>query len=274
MKTPLAVVAAFFALWTSVQAAKPVVAVTIPPQRWLVQELAGGLVEPLVVVRADQDPHTFEPTASHLAALSKAELWLTVGLPFEVTVRTRLAAISPSMKIVPIEAGTVEENREHDPHVWLSPSLMAVLATNSCAALEELLPGSRGELRAGLSRVTGKITRLDSTIRKTLSGCDCRVFWVQHPSWGYFAKAYGLEQKSLERHGAEPTPRQLARLADDASKEDVKVLFADPRHDSHLMEIIARQIGAKVVPIDPLAENWDENLLSVAKKLTCKPSVK
>lgn len=267
MRTRLAAVAAFFALWATARAARPVVAVTIPPQRWLVRELAGELVEPLVVVPADQDPHAFEPTASRLAALSKAELWLTIGLPFEATVRTRLAAISPSMKVVSIGTGLAGDDGGRDPHVWLAPSLMAALATNACAALEALLPGSKGDFRAGLARVTGKIASLDSQIRKTLSGRPGRVLWAQHPSWGHFARAYGLEQRSLERNGAEPTPRQLARLSDDAAREGVTVLFSDPRHDPRLAEIVARQIGARVVPVDPLAENWDENLLSVARKL-------
>ena len=267
MKTPLTILAAFFALWTTARAAKPVVAVTIPPQRWLVQELAGEIVEPLVVVSAGQDPHTFEPSASHLAALSRAQLWLTMGLPFEATVRTRLAAISPSMKIVSIEKGVAPSADGHDPHVWLSPPLMAALATNACAALEELAPESKERFREGLARVTAKIEQTDFSIRSILSKSKCSVFWVQHPSWGYFAKAYGLEQKSLERNGSEPTPRQLARLSDDAAKTGVKVLFSDPHHDPRLMKVIAKQVGAEVVPIDPLAENWDENLLSVAKKL-------
>lgn len=267
MKRILFPLALCLALLGTARAAKPVVAVTIPPQAWLVRELAGEVVEPLVVVGAGQDPHTFEPSASQLAALSRAKLWLTIGLPFEGTVGDRLRAIAPSMRFVAIERGVVPAGKGRDPHIWLSPPLMAALATNACTALEAAWPDSRGLFRAGLARVTKRIGETDGRIRASLAGCGTRVFWVQHPSWGYFAAAYGLEQKSLERHGAEPTPRQLVRLADDAKREGVRVLFSDPRHDPRMMKALAAQIGAVVVPLDPLAEDWEANLLAVARRI-------
>ena len=65
------------ALLTTGAAPKPIVFVTIPPQRWLVLTLAGEAVEVELLVAPGQNPHTFEPTGRQLARLARAPGRLT-----------------------------------------------------------------------------------------------------------------------------------------------------------------------------------------------------
>jgi len=90
---------------------------------------------------------------------------------------------------------------------------------------------------------------------------------VFHPSWGYFAKRYELEQISIEIEGKEPKPNELVELIEEAKKHDIKIIFVSPQFSQKSAEAISKNIGANVVAIDPLSDNWNENLQKVATQI-------
>ena len=164
------------ALLTAGAAPKPIVFVTIPPQRWLVRTLAGEAVEVELLVAPGQNPHTFEPTGRQLARLARAQGWLTIGLPFERTLLAKARATRPGLAEYPVHAGVPRlgapphPSHDHghahatatganeaccapegdDPHLWLAPRNMAQLATNTCQALQPLLPDNLRHVAAAL----------------------------------------------------------------------------------------------------------------------------
>ena len=89
---------------------------------------------------------------------------------------------------------------------------------------------------------------------------------VLHPSWGYFADAYGLKQFPIEIEGKDPKPAQLQTLIRHAREHGIKVVFVQPQFSGKSAEILSREIGGHVVYVDPLAKNWAENLRGVAWK--------
>jgi len=92
-------------------------------------------------------------------------------------------------------------------------------------------------------------------------------FMVFHPSWGYFARDYGLEQVAVEIEGKEPKPNQLRKLIEKARAENIHVIFAQPQFSTKSAKLLAGEIGGEVVMIDNLAENWRQNMREVAEKL-------
>ena len=92
-----------------------------------------------------------------------------------------------------------------------------------------------------------------------------KPFFVFHPSFGYFADDYGLEQIAVETGGSEPSARQLARLIDQARSSDVRVIFVQPQFSRKSAETVAAEIGGAVIPIDPLARDYIENLEQMAR---------
>jgi zinc transport system substrate-binding protein len=90
---------------------------------------------------------------------------------------------------------------------------------------------------------------------------------VFHPSWGYFADTYGLEQVAIEIEGKNPKPAQLKGLINHAETHGIKVILAQPQFSTKSADLIAKEIGGKVVFVDPLAEDWSANLREVAVKL-------
>ena len=76
-----------------------------------------------------------------------------------------------------------------------------------------------------------------------------------------------MHQISIEEGGKEPSPAHLKELIDLCRTENVHVIFVQPEFDKRNAETIAQQTGTKVVPINPLSYNWEEEMLKVAEAL-------
>ena len=109
--------------------------------------------------------------------------------------------------------------------------------------------------------------QLDRDIVQGLADVRNRTFMVYHPSFGYFARDYGLTMLPIEEEGKEPTPAGLASVISQARENDIKVIFASPQFNPQSAEVIAESIDGIVVFIDPLAENYIENLRNLTQKL-------
>jgi zinc transport system substrate-binding protein len=152
-----------------------------------------------------------------------------------------------------------------DPHIWLSPQLVKVQTQTIYEALVRLDPTHKDVYKANLNSFISDIDALDADIRKTLARVENRKFMVFHPSWGYFARDYGLEMIPIEVGGQEPSAAELAALITEAKEGGIKVVFAQPEFSTRAAETIAREIGGEVLLISPLAPNWLDNLRQVAE---------
>jgi zinc transport system substrate-binding protein len=277
--------------------AKLLVAVSIAPQAYFLKQIAGDRAEVLVMVPAGADAHTYEPKPRQLAALGKTAMYFAVGMDFEEAWLPRFAAASPAMAIVHTDAGIEKmpmtaheheaaehdhdtdkgktakghhhEDGEPDPHVWLSPRLAKVLAASMRDALVKADPDGATTYAAGYEKFAASCDTLEADIQKQFADLPQgeHKFMVFHPSWGYFARDFGLTQEPVEQLGREPGPKALAGLIKEAREDGVKVVFVQPQFSARQAETIAGAIGGRVASIDPLAEDWPAGLLEAARTL-------
>ncbi len=154
-----------------------------------------------------------------------------------------------------------------DPHVWLSPDLAMIIADNVYRVLSQAMPGADAEFRDNYLSFIRELLELDQEIKSIFSDVPPGSrFMVFHPAWGYFARAYGLVQVPVEVEGREPRSADLKELIDTARDEGIKVVFVSPQFSKRSAETIADSIDGRTVSIDPLAENWKENMLTVAEE--------
>ena len=158
------------------------------------------------------------------------------------------------------------EHTELDPHIWLAPPLVKIQARTIRDALKASDPAHKADYTANYRKFAADIDRLDSDLRKVFAGKEGLRFMVFHPSWGYFAKAYKLKQVSIEIEGKDPKPAQLKELIEDARENGIRVVFVQPQFSARSAKLVAREIGGQVVFVDPLAEDWMDNLRKVADK--------
>ncbi len=260
------------------------IAVSIPPQEYFVRRIVGERAAITVMVPPGADPHTYEPRPAQMQALARADAYMLIGVGFEQAWIERIREANPDMLVVdtaagiqrqPIEAHSHDDEAEHaaprgdesllDPHIWLSPRLVKSQAEAIYQTLAELDPEHEAEYRANLQAFVVDIEALDAEIRQSLEGISNRKFLVFHPSWGYFAADYGLEQIAIEIDGTEPSAADLARVIALAHQENIRVILAQPEFSTQAAETIAQEIGGRVELISPLAPDWLENMRRVAR---------
>jgi len=279
-----------------VEAAVTKAFVSIAPQKYFVQKIGGDLVAVSVLVPPGADPHSFEPKPRQMVELSKSAVYFAVGIEFEKFWLKKIAAANPKMRVVRTDDGIAklpmtdhedeEQSRpepsqkakaearaghdhgggEPDPHVWLSPPLVKIQARHILDALVAIDPVHRSKYESRYASFMSEIDELDAELKALFTGRKGEQFMVFHPSWGYFAEAYGLVQVPVEIEGKDPKPAQLQMLIRHARERRIKVVFVQPQFSVKSAELISREIGGRIVYTDPLAENWAENLRAVARK--------
>ncbi len=260
-------------LWTGLVCAASLEAfVSIPPQKYLLDRLGGAHVKSHVLVGKGQSPHLYQPTSKQIMALSRSRLFFAMDMEFERILNGKLKHSAASLKVIntvfSIEKIPLQEHghgsRNHtvarDPHVWLSPANLKIMAVNMVDALSTADPSHVQVYNRNLETLVVELEHLDSTIRKELAPFAGASFYVFHPSFGYFARSYNLQQEAVEVEGKSPSPKQLSRLIAKAKKEQVKVIFVQSQFDPRSAKVVAQAIGGKVVPLNPLAENVVGNL--------------
>lgn len=285
--------------------AAPSVFVTVAPQKYFVDKVSGGKASVSIMVEPGANPHAYEPRPRQMAELAKASVYFTIGDSFDQTWLERIVGASPGISVVhtaqgiekiPMAAHHHEDGEGHghgghgehdeeavqagrtgaddgdghgtlDPHIWLDPALVKVQAGHIRDGLSKADPAGAQEYAANAAAFMQELDRLDAEIRATLSvlPADRRTFLVFHPSWGYFARAYGLRQAPIEIEGKEPSPKDMERIIAIGRETGAKVIFVQPQFSEKSASVIAKQIGATVVRLDPLAEDWSGNLRRAAR---------
>ena len=222
-----------------------------------------------VLIPPGASPVTHEPGVAQLKALEEAALYVKVGHPsfaFEAAWLDDLLAGTEGLVVIDGSEGVA--SRGGDPHVWLAPRHMEQLAIRIEAALREILPQHRGALAANLAAFRAEIAALDLELEAAFAEAERPGLLVFHPAWGYFAEAYGLEQVAIEHQHQAPDPYELGELIERARRERIDVVFVQPQFDPSSAETLAREIGARVETLDPLAYDWPANLRRAARLLT------
>lgn len=285
MYISVCVLGCFSFLWAGESCAAIKVMVSIAPQEYFVRKIGAGLVEVLVMVPPGASPATYEPKPRQMVAVAESAIYFAIGVPFESAWLKRIIRMNPRMRVVHTEEGIEKlpmkarleyrQRRERrdlessgglrDPHVWLSPPLVIIQARNIMDAFCRVDPAHAQTYEANYRDFVEELVGLDLKIRKILMKRPRGFrFMVYHPSWGYFARAYGLEQVPIELEGKEPTIRELKSLIRFAKNNGIRIIFAQPQFSLKSATAIASSLGGRVVVADPLAPNWAENLLKVA----------
>ena len=258
----------------TVQAGPTTVFVSIAPQKYFVERIGGDEVQVEVMVNPGESPATFNPNPKKMSQLANAKLYFSIGVPFEKVWISRIKNIQPKLKVVPlnkkiyIAPSSHPQHDEGDPHIWLSPPLVKIMAAEIEASLSRQRPEKSDFFKINYQTLIKEIDKLDQEIQQVFAKGKNRTFMVFHPAWTHFAKAYGLEQISIENQGKEPGPRALQRIINKGKKLNIKVIFVQKQFGLSVAKKIAKMIGATVKEMDPLTENYMDSMRNTAKAIS------
>ncbi|WP_291529370.1 metal ABC transporter solute-binding protein, Zn/Mn family [Bacteroides sp. UBA939] len=266
---------------------KPVITVTIEPLRYFTEAIAGDNFNVVSMVPKGSSPETYDPTPQQLVGLAESKAYFRIGyIGFEQTWMDKLTDNAPHLQFFDTSRGVdliydashIHSSAAHqsdgeyaagvDPHIWNSAYNAQIIAGNILSALCLIDKDNEETYLERYKNLCLLIERTDSLICSMLSVPNAdRAFMIYHPALSYFARDYGLHQISIEEEGKEPSPSHLKTLINTCKEEKVRTIFIQPEFDRRNAEIIARQTGTKVVPINPLSYEWEEEMLKIAQVL-------
>jgi len=254
----------------------PVVAASFAPVEEILRKVGGDEVRVVTIVPPGEEAHEYEPTAKDLQPLEQAGFVAYIGGGFQEGVEKAIGGLPGSVRridlldgleLLPVgeEIGATdgeEEGHDHggdDPHVWLDPSRMALMAAATADALKTAGADS-AIIDANLQAFTAELESLDARLRSGLSECDSRLLVTGHHAFGYLASAYDLQQVPVAgiSPSDEPSAETLQQVADFARENGVRTIFFEENLPADLARTLADEIGATTAVLDPIESLSDE----------------
>ncbi|MDH5658051.1 MAG: metal ABC transporter substrate-binding protein, partial [Nitrosopumilus sp.] len=216
------------------------------------------------------EPHDWEPTVKDVQTMQKSDLIIINGIGFENWVNS-LQETNYSGKIVdtsngiPIRNSDAENShRIADPHIWLNPVYAKIQVQNIASAFSQSDPENQLYYQSNAAKYVEKLDLLDSKIRDELSNCN-HDFVSFHDAFSYFAEEYDLNQHTIissnYSHG-EITAKTLENIISTSRALNIKVIFSEENIDTRTSNIIANEIGGKVLILSPLEILSDQTYIS------------
>lgn len=278
---------------------KPIIAVSILPQSYFFNRIAQDKVQCLVLAGEGQSPHSYEPTPLQVASLSTAGAWVLSGTDFETGFVEKVRSQFPSLPIIDGTEGLIfremgdneidahEEGHEDDSsedehggepssegdvhavdkHTWLGKENAKIISSHILRSLILVDPSNTTFYTQNYDSLLLDIDSVFDKLHNQLSGLEGKSVLVFHPSFGYFLDEFGIKQLSIETGGKEPSPRVLSELIEKAKEEKIPALFVQKQFSQTASQKIALETGAKVIPLDPLSEDWLNNLIDIGNAL-------
>jgi len=244
-----------------------IITVSIAPFKYFIEAISGDNFTVNVMVPAGSNPHIYEPYPEQLSKLRKSVAYISNGyLGFEVTWLDRFYEMNRSMKkldlgnvidpIVPEHHDEGHHFETADPHYWVSPLCAMKMASSVKDFLTGLDPENRGEYEENYKVLMERIMETDSRAKELSSSGGKKAFMIYHPNLAYLARDYGLEEIAVEFEGKEPDPSRLIGLIERGNKDNLNVVLVQREYDTKNARVVADEIGARVIIIDPLSEDW------------------
>ena len=264
--------------------------VSILPEKTFVEAIGGDKVSVSVMVLPGNSPHTYEPKPSQMKDVAKATFYFAIGVEFENVWLEKFKNLNKEMQVIDLSKGIhklsiVAHHDEHsdhkashkdehegdDPHIWTDPENVKIIALHIYETLMQADPENKVYYKLNYEKFIAEIKQTDSKIKSILSSKEKGTkFMVFHPSWGYFAKAYGLKQLPVEIEGKSPKPKELINLIKEAREEKISAIFTQPEFSDSIAKVMANELKIKVIKVSPLSPNWSENLINIANAIAGK----
>ncbi len=230
-----------------------VVATTTQAGDWA-RNLAGTDVDVHQILRANTDPHDYEPRPDDVEALADADLIVRSGGDLDAWVDGAAQDAGSDAPIVDLGEGLPHPRRgdggELDPHWWHDPRNTRTAVARLADAIAQAAPASRAHVRAAERRYTAAVGRLDRGIARCIGQVPRarRKLVTDHDAFAYLASRYGIEIVGTvipaRTTVAQPSAGELSDLVRTVEREHVTAVFAERSVSSKLARAIARETGA------------------------------
>lgn len=230
--------------------------------------VGGDRVETAAIARPTADVHRVEVLPSYMVRVSRAQVYLKVGLALDMWAdqvidgsrNSKLRVIDCARAVTPLEKATGrvdgragDAHPEGNPHYWLDPrngALVAQLLADEFARLDP--EGAEGFRQRAAAFADSCAARL-AAAEAALAPLPSRAVVTYHASWVYLAAATGLEIVANVEPvpGIPPTGAHLQKLVEVVRQRRPLVLLQEPYFADEAAGFLAREAGLRMVKISP-----------------------
>src|SRR6478736_3283755 len=237
-----------------------------------ITELIGGdKVSVSSIATGYQNPHFVDPKPSYIIGLTKADLYVTVGLDLETGWSPQLLSSSRNTKIQKGAAGYVDAsegvnllqvptsaNRAEgdihiygNPHYWLDPLNGKIIARNIANGLERVDPSNKTFYETNLKNFDDQIDTKMKDWQTRMAPFKGTKLIAYHNEWVYFETRLGLKIVDFmePKPGIPPTPSQLVKVINEIKSNNIKVIISSPYFTTSSSDVVAKQTGVKVLTL-------------------------
>lgn len=251
------------------------VATSFYPMYEFTKAVGGDQIDLINLVPSGTGPHDWEPTPGHIKALNQAQVFIYNGAGFEHWVDKTLKSLD-NKDLLAVETaqgadlikGAADDGHGHadeatwDPHVWLDPLFAAKQVEAIRDALVKADPSHKAAYETNAAAYVAELSRLHAEFTANLAQCKQTEFYTSHSAFSYLAHRYNVTQHpimGLSPEG-EPTPKELAAIVGEAKEHQVKYIFFETLASDKVSKLVASEIGAKTLVLNPLEGLTDEEV--------------
>ncbi len=246
---------------SSVRSNKLQVAASFYPLYYFSEQIGGEKAKVINITPAGAEPHDYEPTAQDIARIENCKLLILNGGGLEAWGDSIKQNLTPQKTVVVTVAEGLTNQQmtgkgEHatDPHLWLSPPLAEEIVKKITQGFIQVDPVNKEYYESNADTLEAELAKLDKEYQHGLSNCLGKNIITSHAAFGYLVNAYGLHQVSIAglSPDAEPSPMQLADIVKFVKANNVKYIFFESLVSPKLSDIIANEVGAKTLVLNPI----------------------
>ncbi len=244
------------------------------PLHEFAQKVGQDKVNVKLLVPVGIEPHDWEPTIKDVQQMQKSDLIIINGIGFE-SWTDKLTEMKYQGIVVDTSNGIIAKNIEEssinanidtsgDPHIWLNPVFAKIQIQNIADAFSKSDPENEKYYKENAANYITELDLLDLKIRNELSNCN-HDFIAFHKAFSYFSKEYGLNQHTIlpsYAPHAEPTAKTLENIINKAKELNLNVIFTEETADPKTSQVIANEIGGRILVLSPLEIGDDGTYIS------------
>lgn len=255
------------------------VVTTIPDLASITRFVGGERVDVFSIAKGYQNAHFVDPKPSYIVNLSRADMFVTVGLDLEIGWAPQLVQSSRNSRIqkgnpgyvdasegIPLlQVPTTTSREEGDihiygnPHYWLDPVRGKQVAETIYNHLVEISPDDRAYFSKNLQAFKEEIDRKMRDWQEQMAPYRGTPIIAYHNEWVYFEERFGLDIVDFmePKPGIPPTPSQLVTVIKKIKSRGIDVIINSPYFSSKSPDVVARNTGAEVVVLSTMTGGLD-----------------
>ncbi len=232
----------------------------------IASSVGGDQVEVVAISRANSDPHRVEVLPSYMVRVSRAKLYLKVGLGLDqwadqIVDGSHNAGVvvvdcSRGVPVLEKATGKVDASMgdihpDGNPHYWLDPRNGGIVARNIAAALARVDPSHAADYDARAEEFARAADAMEVKGAAVAAALPTRDVITYHRSWSYLANALGLDVVATVEPipGIPPTGRHLNDLVNLIRERSVALVLEEPYFSEDAGEFLNRETGVHVTRI-------------------------